>query len=52
MASAYLKKGYCLAELKRKDEAIAVLRFLVNRYSLDEEAKSAQAKIKELLEEK
>jgi tol-pal system protein YbgF len=52
LAASYLKKGYCLAELKRKDEAIAVLRFLVSRYPLDEEAKSAQQKIKELLEEK
>jgi tol-pal system protein YbgF len=48
----YLKKGFCLAELKRKDEAIAVLRFLVSKYPLAEEAKSAQQKIKELLEEK
>lgn len=52
LAASYLKKGYCLAELKRKDEAIAVLRFLVSKYPLDEEAKSAQQKIKELLEEK
>lgn len=52
LAASYLKKGYCLAELKRKDEAIAVLRFLVNKFPLDEEAKSAQQKIKELLEEK
>jgi len=52
IAATYLKKGYCLAELKRKDEAIAVLRFLVSKYPLDEEAKSAQQKIKELLEEK
>jgi tol-pal system protein YbgF len=52
IAAAYLKKSYCLAELKRKDEAIAVLRFLISKYSLSEEAKSAQQKIKELLEEK
>lgn len=52
LAATYLKKGYCLAELKRKDEAIAVLRFLVSKYSFGEEAKSAQQKIKELLEEK
>ncbi len=52
IAATYLKKGYCLAELKRKDEAIAVLRFLVSKYPLDEEAKSAQQKIKELLEER
>ena len=52
LAATYLKKGYCLVELKRKDEAIAVLRFLVSKYSFGEEAKSAQQKIKELLEEK
>lgn len=52
LAATYLKKGYSLAELKRKEEAIGVLQFLVSKYPLDEEAKSAQQKIKELREEK
>jgi len=52
LAATYLKKGYSLAELKRKEEAVSVLRFLVSKYPLDEEAKSAQQKIKEILEEK
>jgi tol-pal system protein YbgF len=52
LASTYLKKGYSLAELKRKEEAIGVLQFLVSKFPLDEEAKSAQQKIKELREEK
>ena len=47
-AAAYLKKGYALAELKKPDEAIAVLRLLVAKFSVEEEAKSAQEKIKEL----
>jgi tol-pal system protein YbgF len=48
MAAAYLKKGYALAELKKKDEAIAVLRTLIAKFPIDEEAKAAQEKIKEL----
>jgi tol-pal system protein YbgF len=52
IAATYLKKGYCLAELERKDEAVAVLKFLINKFPLDEEAKSAQQKVKELLEKK
>ncbi|MBM3292899.1 MAG: tetratricopeptide repeat protein [Candidatus Aminicenantes bacterium] len=48
VAVAYLKKGYALAELKRKDEAVAVLKLLVSKYPLEEAAKHAQEKIKEL----
>ena len=52
IAAAYLKKGYALAELKKKDEAVAVLKFLVAKYPLEEEARQAQEKIKELQERK
>jgi tol-pal system protein YbgF len=48
IAAAYLKKGLSLAELKRRDEAVAVLRFLVAKYPAEEEARAAQEKIKEL----
>ena len=48
IAAAYLKKGYALAELKKPDEAVAVLRLLIAKFPIDEEAKSAQEKIKEL----
>ncbi|MBM3311917.1 MAG: tetratricopeptide repeat protein [Candidatus Aminicenantes bacterium] len=48
IAVAYLKKGYALAELKKKDEAVAVLKLLVSKFPLEEEAKHAQQKIKEL----
>jgi tol-pal system protein YbgF len=48
VAASYLKKGLALAELKKKDEALVVLRLLVSKFPLDEEAKIAQEKIKEL----
>jgi len=48
IAAAYLKKGYALAEMKKKDEAVAVLKLLVSKYPLEEAAKHAQEKIKEL----
>jgi tol-pal system protein YbgF len=48
IAVAYLKKGYALAELKRKDEAVAVLTLLVSKFPLEEESKHAREKIKEL----
>lgn len=48
IAAAYLKKGYALAEMKKKTEAVAVLRLLLSKYPLEEEAKQAQQKIKEL----
>jgi len=50
IAAAYLKKGLSLAELKKKDEAIAVLKFLVAKYPVEDEAKQAQQKLKELQE--
>ena len=52
IATAYLKKGYALAETKKKDEAIAVLKLLVSKYPLEEEAKHAREKIKELTGQK
>jgi tol-pal system protein YbgF len=48
IATAYLKKALCLVEMKKKDEAIGVLKLLITRYPLEEEAKSAQEKLKEL----
>ena len=50
IAEAYYKKGLALIELKKKDEAIAVLTFLVSKYPLEEDAKKAQDKIRELKE--
>ncbi len=50
LAASYWKKGLSLVELKRKDEAIAVLTLLVQKQPLEEEAKLAQQKIKELKE--
>jgi TolA-binding protein len=50
IAAAYLKKGYALADMKKKTEAIAALRLLLSKYPLEEEAKQAQQKIKELQE--
>ncbi|MHB8053831.1 MAG: tetratricopeptide repeat protein [Candidatus Aminicenantales bacterium] len=52
IAAAYLKKGFALAEMKKKTEAVAVLRLLLSKYPLEEEAKQAQQKIKELQETK
>jgi tol-pal system protein YbgF len=48
IAASYWKKALTLVELKKKDEAIAVLRLLITKYPLEDEAKSAQAKLKEL----
>jgi tol-pal system protein YbgF len=48
IAAAYLKKGLALAELGKKDEALVVLRLLLSKYRLEEEARIAQEKIKEL----
>jgi len=48
IAAAYLKKGLSLAELKRKDEALVVFKLLISKYPLEEEARIAQEKIKEL----
>jgi len=48
IAAAYLKKGLALAELRRKDEALVVFKLLIGKYPLEEEARIAQEKIKEL----
>ena len=48
IAASYLKKGLALGEIKKKDEALAVFRLLVSKFPLEEEAKIAQEKIKEL----
>lgn len=45
--AAYLKKGLSYLELGQKEEALAVLKLLVSKFPLDEEAKLAQQKIKE-----
>jgi len=49
-ATAYYKKGLALVELKKNDEAIAVLTLLISKHPLEEEAKKAQQKIRELKE--
>jgi TolA-binding protein len=48
--AAYLKKGYALSELKKRDEAIGVLKYLISRYPIAEEARQAQEKLRELQE--
>jgi tol-pal system protein YbgF len=49
IAAAYLKKGLALADLGRKEEALMVLKLLLGKYPLEEEARIAQAKIKDLV---
>ncbi|HUU36751.1 MAG TPA: tol-pal system protein YbgF [Candidatus Desulfaltia sp.] len=48
IAAAYLKKGLALAELGRKDEALVVFKLLTSKYPMEEEARIAQEKIKDL----
>jgi len=48
IAAAYLKKGIGLSLLGRTDEALAVLKLMVSKFPLEEEAKIAQQKIQEL----
>jgi len=48
--AAYLKKGLCYLEMGQKEEALAVLKLLVSKFPLEEEAKIAQQKIKEIIE--
>ena len=50
IAASYWKKGLALIERKKKDEAIATLTLLVSKHPLEEEAKLAQQKIKDLRE--
>lgn len=47
-AAALLKKGFALVEMKKKTEAVAVLNLLRSKYPLEEEAKQAAEKLKEL----
>ncbi len=47
-AAAFLKKGFSLVDLGKKDEAISVFKLLVGKFPLENEAKIAQQKIKEL----
>ncbi len=49
-AAAHLKKGLSYMELGKKDEARAAFKLLVAKYPLQEEARIAQDKIKELAE--
>jgi tol-pal system protein YbgF len=48
IAAAYLKKGISLSRLERTDEALAVLKLMVSKFPLEEEANIAQQKIHEL----
>ncbi len=48
IAAAYLKKGIGLSLLGKTDEALAVLKLMVSKFPLEEEAKIAQQKIQEL----
>jgi tol-pal system protein YbgF len=50
VAAAYLKKGLCYLEMGQKEEALAVFKLLVSKFPLEEEAKVAQQKIKEITE--
>ncbi len=49
--AAYLKKGFSLTELGKKEEALSVFKLLVSKFPLEEETKIAQQKIKELKSE-
>lgn len=48
IAAGYLKKGFSLANLGRTEEALAVLKLMVRKFPLEDEAKIAQQKIQEL----
>jgi tol-pal system protein YbgF len=48
--AATLKKGYALIEMGRQSEGIAILKELISRFPLSEEASLAQQKIKEFSE--
>lgn len=48
--AAYLKKGLSYLEMGQKEEALAILKLLVSKFPLEEEAKIAQQKIKEIIE--
>jgi len=46
--AAYLKKGLSLVELGKKEEAIVVFKLLITKFPLEEDAKIAQQKLKDL----
>jgi tol-pal system protein YbgF len=48
LPAAYLKKGLSLIELDKKEEALSVFKLLITKYPLEDEARIAQEKIKEL----
>jgi TolA-binding protein len=48
IAAAYLKKGISLARLDKTDEALAVLKLMVSKFPLEEEAEIARQQIQEL----
>ena len=48
IAAAYLKKGISLARLDRTEEALAVLKLMVSKFPLEEEAEIARQQIQEL----
>ena len=50
--AAHFKKGLALVELGKKDEAIALFKFLMSKYPFSDEAKNAQLKTRELQEKK
>ncbi len=50
VAAAILKKGYALIEMGRQSEGIAILKDLISRFPLSEEASLAGQKIKEFSE--
>jgi TolA-binding protein len=47
-AAALLKKGYALAELGQKAEAVVQLQYVVHEYPSSEEARLARARLKAL----
>ncbi|UCH94855.1 MAG: tol-pal system protein YbgF [Candidatus Aminicenantes bacterium] len=47
---AILKKGFALIEMGKQSEGISVLKGLISRFPLSEEASLAQQKIKEVME--
>ncbi len=42
IAAAYLKKGFALAELKKKPEAVAVLKLLISKYPTRRRSRASQ----------
>jgi TolA-binding protein len=47
---AILKKGFALIEMGNQSEGISVLKELISRFPLSEEASLAQQKIREVME--